>query len=1184
MPATFYPKKRFQISGENVNFIPEISFGGDPVENLVYDGTTGISGVVPPGAVTADLLINNGLGLAPYGVLQVVLDSESQVVGGYLEDDTVSGKAGELINITGENFYHITDVKFGETESTFTVDSDTEINVIVPTNAGYGGITVFSSERTGLAGSITEASGISPNSFVPIANVTGLSSGTLSSGETLTIQGESLSAVTGVSFPRMESHPAAISVSDVTSTSLNLIIPSGRVQGAPTMHMRSGISTEALSTISFSQAAQIKSNINYTGHTGANLNVYGWDFTTGTLHPIGEIPGSSPSRSGYLVRIGEETGMFDLDPAYVSNVFVGLQRLSGVIPSGIPVEVNSGVVGVGTNISSLIKRIPISIYSDNYPTTYQSTGSFRPVPDSPTILSVTPSSGISGDAVVIEGTDLYNITGVLFTGYPSAGNVGLGQNLPILEVSHVSSLGNQIEVSVPDDVEVSIPETNYGIIASGAFGEASFGLVSDIPTGFVALGKPKINEGYPQPDGVGVEELVLPNSTGIIEGSGIYSGTSVLLYKGSVANEANLLGELPSSGYSTTGGNNVVEFTYPNAFDFLPPDFKIRLKNDRSYSLNSKTIQAFRRPIISGFTPLSGVYGDNITLTGYFGTPGTGAGEVEGPIVPSGVSVGQVKVSEGDFNLLSENLIIFKIPDNAASNIVNVVTSGGSSSSNQVLTVFPPKPYISGYYPGEGDKPYITGVGNTGFAEDQVFGKGNLMTITGSRMNLLTGVLFSGTDGTIGVNSFVQKSNSKAVVHIPTNINPESGHFILKDFENRSNDNAVSSVYANKFPVPLNIATVSGLSGLLLPDPTTQSTLQRFGLSGQNISGLVPSFPTPTGDLTNLETQGFSNPVTYYVDSNGVETLTAKVPRGITNGSVRLSGLGNSFVLDTSESFLPLAAASTITPGLPNLTLATGTNMLITGYNSYNSTAQSGSRLVGITGTGNKDNTAQVYFYPINTYSSGLMGSTSICKDSITFQLDSGFIGTGRFFIVNPWEDFGDIESEFPDSLSASGDTLNNQIASYPFEYVLQGTRVDVTGYTPARGVTGDNVTISGEGFTPVTGVFFKIPNGPLLEADFTLNSDTQITATIPPEGIEARGMTDIIISGGTNDTVADFEVLLDASTVKFNILSEGDVPVDITRTSQFSIEETHDGVIYIVTKTRYPDGTTAITSSVPKL
>jgi hypothetical protein len=77
--------------------------------------------------------------------------------------------------------------------------------------------------------------------------------------------------------------------------------------------------------------------------------------------------------------------------------------------------------------------------------------------------------------------------------------------------------------------------------------------------------------------------------------------------------------------------------------------------------------------------------------------------------------------------------------------------------------------------------------------------------------------------------------------------------------------------------------------------------------------------------------------------------------------------------------------------------------------------------------------------------------------------------------------------------------------------------------------------------------------------------------------------MTTILLSGGTNDTVADFEVLLDASAVKFNVLAEGDVPVDATRTSQYAIEETQDGVVYIVTKTRFPDGTTAVTSSVPK-
>ena len=443
-------------------------------------------------------------------------------------------------------------------------------------------------------------------------------------------------------------------------------------------------------------------------------------------------------------------------------------------------------------------------------------------------------------------------------------------------------------------------------------------------------------------------------------------------------------------------------------------------------------------------------------------------------------------------------------------------------------------------------------------------------------MNLVTGVLFSGENDLIRVSSFYSQNNSTITFNVPQSINPESGNFILKDFQDRSTDSSVSSSVSNKFPFPLNIASVSGLSSPV-------RYLQSFTLSGQNISGLRPRFKNPVGLLTGTEPA-------YSVDAYGVETLTVDLPRGIVAGSVFLSGQGNSSVLETNESFFPLAGAASITPGFPvpgATTRTTGDNILITGYNSYNPAAQSGSLLVGITGTGNKDDRAEVYFYPVNTYVSGTGGMGSLpftgFRDVIEFQLDTGFIGTGRFFIVNPWEGFTNqnINDEF--IFSQSAETLNKQIGSYPFTYTIQGTRVDVTGYTPVRGVTGDNVTISGEGFTAVSGVFFKIPNGPVLEADFTLNSDTKITATIPKEGIEARGMTTILISGGTNDTVSDFEVLLDTAAVKFNVLEEGDVPTDTSRTSQYSIEETQEGVVYIVTRTRFPDGTTAIISSVPK-
>ena len=77
--------------------------------------------------------------------------------------------------------------------------------------------------------------------------------------------------------------------------------------------------------------------------------------------------------------------------------------------------------------------------------------------------------------------------------------------------------------------------------------------------------------------------------------------------------------------------------------------------------------------------------------------------------------------------------------------------------------------------------------------------------------------------------------------------------------------------------------------------------------------------------------------------------------------------------------------------------------------------------------------------------------------------------------------------------------------------------------------------------------------------------------------------MTDILLSGGTNTLIEDFEVLLDTTTVEFNTLAEGEAPTTTQRTSQFTIEETVNGTVFLVTRTRFPDGTTSVISSVPK-
>ncbi len=62
--------------------------------------------------------------------------------------------------------------------------------------------------------------------------------------------------------------------------------------------------------------------------------------------------------------------------------------------------------------------------------------------------------------------------------------------------------------------------------------------------------------------------------------------------------------------------------------------------------------------------------------------------------------------------------------------------------------------------------------------------------------------------------------------------------------------------------------------------------------------------------------------------------------------------------------------------------------------------------------------------------------------------------------------------------------------------------------FTPTSGPVGTQVTITGVSFTQTTGVGF----GDYTPAQFTVNSDTQVTATVPsgaktgPVGIQTQG------------------------------------------------------------------------------
>tara|TARA_Y100000592_G_scaffold55821_1_gene87791 strand:- start:4389 stop:7757 length:3369 start_codon:yes stop_codon:yes gene_type:complete len=1120
---TFRPKRRFILSGSNMNFTEKVRFGTDEVEELAYVGTTGISGVVPANAITSDIFIDTSYSdTLNLGSAQVVLDSASQITVSGLEDDYVSGSQGDLITLSGQNFYRITDVEFGGVKSNyFDVLSEEEITVQVPQNANYGEVSVVSSLRTGLNGSTSEASGKSYNEFVPIPEVTGLSSGQLTSGEVLTIEGTSLSGVIGASINSISltGYLGDSSLDGPNSTGLQFLVPVGNAAGSPVLSLKSGISYSAPSDISFTPLAKV-TGVETNVEVGDFIDISGENFHADLLYD-GENYPIPDATYKYLVSIGGETGNAKL---------VSDRVLRAKVPADVVINISGNLAAGGT--AYFISTKEVKIFSQNYPEEYYPVETFTPKVGTPQITGLSPHSGVPGDLISIQGTNLYGMTGV------DVGNIGFGTMAPIITTVNP---GKVLQFELPSSNSYSNSQEVKSISLSGIFGDAS--------TDFTILGTPVINSIYP----VGFPDSPFsPGTTGAIYGSNLYSGTTLSLHDGNVA-PANFRGDIGISGY--TLANNQITFTYPAVLE-TGNDYKIRARNRRGTTLTSELTGFMFNPVISGFEPSEAEFGDTVTVSGYFEE-----------IVTSGLKIGEYFVDDYTQDAVNretdphKNLtgFVFTIPENITSDVINIQTSGGLASSTGILKVSQPKPSISGFYLGQGGKP-------SSFNQDQVFQVGDIITVTGERMNLITGFSFTGENGSeFSYSDISFKNPSRVVFNVPPNIHTGSGVFKSVDFKNRKSDT----------PFGINVSDISGFTNYLGKGET-------FTLSGRNVADLSVGFEYPTGGYvftqktTNLSPSG---------PDLGVETITVEVPTGITAGDIIITGEDNTNAGVSVSGFNPLSIISGLTGAGAAANIGTGHTVLITGTNYYNAGFESGDYAIGISGTGNYESRDEVYLYPVNSITTGrgVIEDLNIFYNKFSFQLDSGFIGTGKFFIVNPWDDTE--QNSRPTSAGTETQKyLPNQVSFFPTEYKIEGTQVNGTGFGPVRGVTGSNVEITGFGFNAVTGVFFEIPSGETLRADFTINSATKITATVPKEGIESRGMTNILLSGGTNDSLSDFEVILDASVVEFNIVDADDTPVSSTRVGNFTQRETVNGVVYLVTRTRFPDGTTAVVSSTPEL
>lgn len=359
-PASGYPDEGILVYGENLENIIDVQFGGAPgyltqselngtalTTRIPYDAISGPIKVTTYGGVayTTDSFLINDPGIQVYNV------------------SPITGSVGDFVNISGENFYRISNVTFGGTGSSFTRIDNSSIQAVVPNYATYGYVNVISAQRN--------QTGTYHSKFVPIPQIDSFAPPYGITGVNVYLQGQGFSGVTGVTFNNIQ---AGFSVT--SNTALTAYVPSGNVLGYIRVNGYSGVTARTPNY--FYPDVQIDSLIPSTVYTGYQLLISGTNFLPEIMYnTIG---------SKYLIRFATSTGEF----TRLNNSI-----LSGYVPSGTlsgPVQIYNRQGSAFEDYENLTVRYP-----------------------APIITSFAPASGRTGDLLVGYGQNLFSLTGVNFT-------------------------------------------------------------------------------------------------------------------------------------------------------------------------------------------------------------------------------------------------------------------------------------------------------------------------------------------------------------------------------------------------------------------------------------------------------------------------------------------------------------------------------------------------------------------------------------------------------------------------------------------------------------------------------------------------------------------------------------------------------------------------------------------------
>uniref|UniRef100_UPI000B090E59 IPT/TIG domain-containing protein n=1 Tax=Nocardia fusca TaxID=941183 RepID=UPI000B090E59 len=264
-----------------------------------------------------------------------------------------SGPANTTVTITGTGFDPIvTNVKFGNVATSFTVDSSTQITAIAP--AGLSG-TVLVTVTTSTGGT---SNGV-PFNYVPVPALNSISpnQGSTLGGTTVTLTGSGLTGATAVAFG---STPATSFTVD-SDTQITAVSPAGTGIVPVTVTGPGGVSgavpfiyvvIPTITSISPTAGPASGGNtvtITGTGFTGPLTVRFGTTATIFTINSPTQITAIAPPGTGTVqVTVTGSGGTSN----GVSYTYAAVPSLTSLTPSSGPTAGGTTVILTGTGLST----------------------------------------------------------------------------------------------------------------------------------------------------------------------------------------------------------------------------------------------------------------------------------------------------------------------------------------------------------------------------------------------------------------------------------------------------------------------------------------------------------------------------------------------------------------------------------------------------------------------------------------------------------------------------------------------------------------------------------------------------------------------------------------------------------------------------------------------------------------